>query len=60
MEDIEEDSIIREKVNIYRDNQKTMVERSEDDEELPEGPTLQEMLDDLDIGDVEMNEPGKD
>lgn len=58
MEDIEEDPILREKINIYLDKQKMAVERPDDDEELPEGPTLQEMLDDLVIEDVEMKEEG--
>lgn len=56
MEDLEEDPVMREKVNIYRDQQKAVVERDDDEEELPDGPTLQEMLNDLEIHDVDMPE----
>ncbi|MFH4979643.1 hypothetical protein AB6A40_006352 [Gnathostoma spinigerum] len=56
MEDLEEDELLREKVNIYKDTSKIQIEADDTTEDdLPLGPSLQEMLDDLDINaDVEM------
>lgn len=60
MEDIEEDPRIREKINIYKKKrQPTQSSISTMDEgegdEIENGPTLAEMLDDLNIEDVEMH-----
>lgn len=57
LEDLEEDEQMREKINIYRDSKKQKAAVDSDDVEvdLPPGPSLQEMLDDLDLdADVEM------
>jgi nonsense-mediated mRNA decay protein 3 len=57
LEDIEEDELLREKINIYRDKAKpTPAPSIADDDELPTGPSLAEMLDELDLNDVEMKE----
>lgn len=63
MEDIEEDAMMRDKINIYKD--KTKVRNAEsisiagNDEDLPDGPSLAEMLDELDLNDVEMKDVEK-
>lgn len=58
MEDIEEDSILREKINIYKDTTKICnaesMSVSYNSDDIPEGPTLDEMLNELDLDDVEM------
>lgn len=48
---------MRQKINIYRDNTKQQAVYSKDIAlDLPPGPPLHEMLDDLDLNtDVEMN-----
>ncbi|KAH7717086.1 60S ribosomal export protein NMD3 [Aphelenchoides avenae] len=57
MEDLEEDELMREKINIYRDTTKPSATPSiADDDELPAGPALAEMLNDLDLNDVEMED----
>ncbi|VDN03510.1 unnamed protein product [Thelazia callipaeda] len=58
LEDLEEDDQMRQKVNIYRDYDKPLIVCSEEGSQLdfPCGPSLQEMMDDLDINDVEMTE----
>lgn len=55
MEDLEEDEQMREKINIYRDKTKVPAVKSSD-LDFPEGPSLEEMLEDLEIDDVEMTE----
>ncbi|KAH9415001.1 Acts as an adapter for the XPO1 CRM1-mediated export of the 60S ribosomal subunit [Dermatophagoides pteronyssinus] len=51
MEDLEEDDIIRRHINIYKDKRKIDSEMAvENDDDVPE-ISLQEMLDDLNIGD---------
>lgn len=57
LEDLEEDEQMRQKINIYRDNAKQQAAYSKDiASDLPPGPSLHEMLDDLDLNaDVEMN-----
>ncbi|KRY09831.1 60S ribosomal export protein NMD3 [Trichinella patagoniensis] len=57
LEDLEEDSILREKVNIYRDPTKQHIPVAEDefDDDLP-AVDLQEMLSDLCINDQEMDD----
>jgi len=47
--DLEEDPMLRQNVNIYRDANKVPVDEDEDDPECPQ-ITLAEMLEDLDIG----------
>lgn len=51
LEDLEEDPIVRQNVNIYKDASKIAVDADDttDDEETPQ-ISLQEMLDDLNIG----------
>uniref|UniRef100_A0A915D078 60S ribosomal export protein NMD3 n=1 Tax=Ditylenchus dipsaci TaxID=166011 RepID=A0A915D078_9BILA len=66
MEDIEEDPLMRDKINIYRKNDKDRSRArnahsvstitSEAGDQVPDGPSLAEMLDDLDLNDVEMKE----
>ncbi|VDN38132.1 unnamed protein product [Gongylonema pulchrum] len=59
LEDLEEDEQMREKINIYRDRNKQQlaVDSNDMEADLPPGPSLQEMLEDLDLnGDVEMTE----
>lgn len=58
MDDIEEDPKLREKINIYRKKhtQQISISTMEEDDEIENGPTLEEMLEDLDIGDVEMRD----
>lgn len=59
MEDVEEDPKIREKINIYKKRrpiQNSISTMDEGDDEIENGPTLAEMLEDLDIDDVEMGE----
>lgn len=54
LEDLEEDDVYRQHVNIYKDNKKVIVEKSDtDDEDLPQ-ISLQEMLDDLHIDEEDM------
>lgn len=56
--DLEEDPMLRQNVNIYRDKAKMPVD--EDDEEDPECPqiTLAEMLDDLELGEAASQDGG--
>uniref|UniRef100_A0A0R3RFC2 60S ribosomal export protein NMD3 n=1 Tax=Elaeophora elaphi TaxID=1147741 RepID=A0A0R3RFC2_9BILA len=56
LEDLEEDEQMRQKINIYRDNTKQQSTSSKDNAlDFPPGPSLHEMLDDLDLNaDVEM------
>ncbi|KAI1724768.1 NMD3 family domain-containing protein [Ditylenchus destructor] len=60
MEDLEEDPLIREKINIYRKKDRARTESiattTDGGEPIPDGPTLAEMLDDLDLNDVEMED----
>lgn len=60
MEDLEEDALMRNKINIYKDTGKMRNSDSitvgGDDDNLPDAPTLAEMLEELDMNDVEMNE----
>ncbi|VDO56935.1 unnamed protein product [Onchocerca flexuosa] len=58
LEDLEEDEQMRQKINIYRDNTKQQAVCSDDiTSDFPRGPSLHEMLDDLDLNaDVEMIE----
>lgn len=54
LEDIEEDPTLREKINIYRDPTKPV---PTEDLDIPNAPTLAEMLDELHINkDQEMEE----
>ncbi|VDK83804.1 unnamed protein product [Litomosoides sigmodontis] len=57
LEDLEEDDQMRHKINIYRKNVKQQAAYSEDvGVDLPPGPSLHELLDDLDLNtDIEMN-----
>jgi hypothetical protein len=62
MDDIEEDKHLREKVNIYkkeRDRRQSST-TMEDGDEIPDAPTIAEMLEDLDLNgegeDVKMTE----
>lgn len=56
MDDLEEDPAYRQNVNIFRDHSKIIpVDSNDTDTELP-CITLEEMLDDLHIEDVEMGE----
>ena len=57
MDDIEEDPKLREKINIYkkrRAHNQPSISTMEEDEAVENGPTLEEMLEDLDIDDVDM------
>lgn len=57
LEDLEDDPILRENVNIYKDSQKMAMAveaNDDDDDDLPAPPTLQEMLDDLNLDDEPM------
>ncbi|VDO58966.1 unnamed protein product [Haemonchus placei] len=56
MEDVEEDPYMREKINIYKDEERINQVDESDDEAIPDAPTLAEMLDDLNIEDSEMQE----
>nr|CDJ87973.1 NMD3 domain containing protein [Haemonchus contortus] len=56
MEDVEEDPYLREKINIYKDEERIKQVDESDDEAIPDAPTLAEMLDDLNIEDSEMQE----
>lgn len=60
MEDLEEDQLMREKINIYKDAEKISQVKpdneGEDDEPLMEGPTLEEMLDDFTLNNPEEEE----
>uniref|UniRef100_A0A0K0FHI4 60S ribosomal export protein NMD3 n=1 Tax=Strongyloides venezuelensis TaxID=75913 RepID=A0A0K0FHI4_STRVS len=63
MQDLEEDETLREKINIYKDNEKISRLGNEMDEyydDLPNGPTLEEMLEDLNLDDVEMKSVDED
>ncbi|PIC55217.1 hypothetical protein B9Z55_000581 [Caenorhabditis nigoni] len=46
MEDIEEDALMREKINIYKDAEKTPNVDRDDDDDHSEAPSLAEMLED--------------
>ncbi|CAG9809837.1 unnamed protein product [Chironomus riparius] len=56
LDDLEEDPDMRMRVNIYKDNKKQQIPVDENDMDDPSAPqiTLEEMLDDLVINDVEM------
>ena len=56
MDDLEEDPDMRTRVNIYKDSRKQQIPVDENDMVDPSAPqiTLEEMLDDLVIDDVEM------
>ncbi|VDL81668.1 unnamed protein product [Nippostrongylus brasiliensis] len=56
MEDVEEDPYMREKINIYKDEERLNQAVDSDDEEIPDAPTLAEMLDDLNFEDSEMQD----
>jgi nonsense-mediated mRNA decay protein 3 len=64
LEDLDEDPVYRQTVNIYKDAQRVTMKVDADDEDekmtedgdLPEPPTLQEMLDDLDLDRKESEE----
>ncbi|CAJ0948608.1 unnamed protein product, partial [Mesorhabditis belari] len=64
MEDIEEDPFMREKLNIYKDRERLAMPVDTDEEganEVVDGPTLAEMLDDLDLGgDTNMEEENEE
>ncbi|EFO98401.1 hypothetical protein CRE_23156 [Caenorhabditis remanei] len=60
MEDIEEDALMREKINIYKDAEKAVAIDGDDDDAHPEAPSLAEMLDDLKFDDDEMKEETAD
>lgn len=51
IEDVEEDPLMREKINIYKNTAKQYAPSETDDDEIPDGPTIDEMLDDLHIED---------
>lgn len=57
MDDLEEDPALRQNINIFKDKSKQIPVDSNDkyDETIPH-VTLEEMLDDLVIDDVEMDE----
>lgn len=58
LDDLEEDPTLRQNINIFRDRNKTIPVDSYDstyDSEVPR-VTLEEMLDDLNIEDIEMAE----
>ncbi|VDM62923.1 unnamed protein product [Angiostrongylus costaricensis] len=54
MDDIEEDPFMREKINIYKDEERLKHASISDDEAIPDAPTLAEMLNDLVLEDSEM------
>lgn len=57
MDDIEEDPKLRERINIYKKHQaqnQSLISTMEEDEEVENGPTLEEMLEDLEIDDDAM------
>jgi hypothetical protein len=56
MDDIGKDPKLREKINIYKETRVAHPSISMEEDEVENGPTLEEMLDDLDIEDVEMSE----
>ncbi|KAK6012434.1 hypothetical protein OSTOST_22420 [Ostertagia ostertagi] len=56
MEDVEEDPALREKINIYKDEERINQAVDSDDEAIPDAPTLAEMLDDLNFEDSEMQD----
>ncbi|KAK5968663.1 hypothetical protein GCK32_022519 [Trichostrongylus colubriformis] len=56
MEDVEEDPFLREKINIYKDEERVNQAVDSDDEAIPDAPTLAEMLDDLNFEDSEMQD----
>ena len=57
MDDIEEDMLLRERVNIYKRERRasavTASTMGDDEDAIPDAPTLAEMLDDLDLNDIE-------
>ena len=56
LEDLEEDPLVRENINIYKDEKQLTRQQQDvddDDDEVPE-ISLEEMLDDLNIQDVNM------
>ena len=57
LDELEEDPILRQNINIYKDTTK-QIPVDDDDQTDPDDPqiTLEEMLDDLVIDDVEMGE----
>ncbi|XP_052764835.1 60S ribosomal export protein NMD3-like [Mya arenaria] len=58
LEDLEEDPTIRQHVNIYKDSDKVPVDTDDTDDEGVPQISLQEMLDDLHIGDDATGEEG--
>lgn len=65
MDDIEEDKILRENINIYRkvEQNDKMSSTTDANENIPDEPTLAEMLDDLelnDTNDIEMKQESAD
>jgi len=58
MDDLEEDPEIRKNINIFKDNTKIIPVDFNDPDYDPQAPhvTLEEMLEDLDVNDVEMTE----
>ena len=46
MNDLEEDTELRQHINVYKDARKIAVDQGEEDDEIPQ-ITLAEMLDDL-------------
>lgn len=58
MEDIEEDPDMRQQINIFKDAKKTQIAVDSSDMVDPSLPqiTLEEMLDDLVLDDVEMGD----
>ncbi|PIO66678.1 NMD3 family protein [Teladorsagia circumcincta] len=56
MEDVEEDPALREKINIYKDEERINQAVDSDDEAIPDAPTLAEMLDDLNFEDSDMQD----
>ncbi|VDO81602.1 unnamed protein product [Heligmosomoides polygyrus] len=54
MDDVEEDPLMREKINIYKDEERINEAVDSDDEQIPDAPTLEEMMDDLNFEDSEM------
>lgn len=57
LEDLEEDDVIRQNINIYKDRDKLAVDSDEINEEIPH-ITLQDMLDDLTLEDATGEEGG--
>ncbi|XP_049870141.1 60S ribosomal export protein NMD3 [Pectinophora gossypiella] len=55
LDDLEEDPVLRQNINIFKDGTKIAVDTDEIDPTMPR-ITLAEMLDDLNIEDVEMSE----